>query len=97
MSEEASVVTGYFDHSNGVYRLTLEIPIKTIMTLNPAMGQSTAQNMLWVAELIYDEALKLRELEIKNEKMAEMHAALTHKENRNGYCNRYVSYVLRNR
>lgn len=57
--QEEVQITGEFDHTHGVYRLTIEVPMNIILNHEYTMGRSTEETMLWVGTLITDEAKKL--------------------------------------
>ena len=57
MSQEAStIVSGEFDHTRGVYRLVVEIPINVVMAHDAGLHGSMPQIMHWIGELITNQA-----------------------------------------
>lgn len=60
MAEETgTVVSGEFDHTKGVYRLKVEIPINVVMAHEVGLRGSMPQIMAWIGELITNQANSL--------------------------------------
>lgn len=67
--ETRIVVSGEFDHTNGVYRLTFEVPINDVMALDANTVGSTPRFMYWIGEQITSKAVSLMEEE-HNERLS---------------------------
>lgn len=63
VEKTGTVVSGEFDHTRGVYRLKVEIPINVVMAHEVGLRGSMPEIMHWIGELITNQANSLMEEE----------------------------------
>lgn len=58
-----TIIAGEFDHTQGVYRLNIEIPMNVILEMEHTMRHSTPETMRWIGQLIINQANRMIEEE----------------------------------